>query len=84
MGSGFKQFGAGLSRSSFPSFQELLRIRRSSACSSCESAADVRSSFVSLLNCQVVCEDVGAGFDELLFEWGEGVGEVAFDVEFGG
>jgi hypothetical protein len=29
-------------------------------------------------------QDGGAGLDELLFGRGEGVGEVAFDVEFGG
>jgi hypothetical protein len=29
-------------------------------------------------------QDGGAGFDELLFGRGEGVGEIAFDVEFGG
>ena len=32
----------------------------------------------------MVGDDVGAGFDEFLFGFGEGVGEVAVDIELGG
>jgi hypothetical protein len=33
---------------------------------------------------QIICEDGGAGFDEVLFGFVEGAGKIAIDIEFGG